>query len=105
MAWLLLVVAGALEIAWALALKQSEGLTRLWPSVVGIGIALTSLVLLGLALKHLPIGTAYAVWVGLGASGVSLVGMMFLGEPVSLARILCLVLIGVGVAGLRALEG
>ncbi|NVJ22256.1 MULTISPECIES: DMT family transporter [Myxococcus] len=105
MAWLLLVVAGALEIAWALALKRAEGLTRFWPSVLGISIALASLVLLGLALKHLPVGTAYAVWVGIGAAGVAVSGMLFLGEQVSVARIVCLALIGIGVAGLRAIDG
>ncbi|MCP3166678.1 DMT family transporter [Myxococcus qinghaiensis] len=105
MAWLLLVVAGALEIVWALALKRAEGLTRFWPSVLGISIALASLVLLGLALKHLPVGTAYAVWVGIGAAGVAVCGMVFLGEQVSVARIVCLALIGIGVAGLRAIDG
>ncbi|WP_426753921.1 DMT family transporter [Myxococcus sp. Y35] len=104
MAWILLVVAGCLEIAWALALKQADGLTRFWPSVVGLSLAMVSLVLLALALKELPVGTAYAVWVGLGVCGVAVFGMIVLGEQVSAARIVFLMMIGVGVAGLRALE-
>lgn len=67
MAWGLLALAGMLEIVWALALKQADGLTRFWPSVIGVSVAMLSLVLLGLALKHLPVGTAYAIWVGIGA--------------------------------------
>ncbi|WEX76528.1 multidrug efflux SMR transporter [Sinorhizobium numidicum] len=104
MAWVLLIIAGLLEIAWALALKQADGLTKFWPSVIGIGIAMTSLVLLAFALKHLSVGTAYAVWVGIGVFGVAAFGMMFLHEQISAMRILFLVLIGIGVAGLRAIE-
>ena len=72
MAWLFLVAAGLLEIVWAIALKQSDGFTRLWPSVIGISTALASFLLLTMALRHLPVGTAYAVWVGIGAIGVAL---------------------------------
>ncbi|MGY6271408.1 DMT family transporter [Achromobacter denitrificans] len=104
MAWGLLVLAGALEIVWALALKQADGLTRLWPSLIGVGVAMLSLVLLGLALKHLPVGTAYAVWVGIGAFGVAVFGTWVLGEQMSAAKLLFLGLIGVGVAGLRMIE-
>ena len=104
MAWIVLIVAGCLEIAWALALKRADGLTRFWPSVIGIGLAMVSLVLLSLALKQLPVGTAYAVWVGMGMCGVAVFGMLFLGEQVSAPRIFFLMMIGIGVAGLRAIE-
>ncbi|MDF3941166.1 multidrug efflux SMR transporter [Achromobacter denitrificans] len=104
MAWGLLVLAGALEIVWALALKQADGLTRFWPSVIGVSVAMLSLVLLGLALKHLPVGTAYAIWVGIGAFGVAVFGALVYGEQMSPAKLLFLALIGVGVAGLRMVE-
>ena len=74
MAWFVLVCAGLLEIVWATALKQSDGFTRLWPSIVGIVGALVSFLLLAVALRHLPAGTGYAVWVGIGAVGVSIAG-------------------------------
>jgi len=104
MAWVLLILAGALEIVWALALKQADGLTKFWPSLIGISVAMLSLVLLGLALKDLPVGTAYAIWVGIGAFGVAVFGTVVLGEHMSLAKMLFLGLIGVGVAGLRMIE-
>ncbi|HCW21739.1 multidrug efflux SMR transporter [Achromobacter sp.] len=104
MAWALLILAGALEIVWALALKQADGLTKFWPSLIGISVAMLSLVLLGLALKDLPVGTAYAIWVGIGAFGVAVFGTVVLGEHMSLAKMLFLGLIGVGVAGLRMIE-
>ena len=104
MAWGLLVLAGVLEIVWALALKQADGLTRFWPSLIGISVAMLSLVLLALALKHLPVGTAYAIWVGIGAFGVAVFGTLVLGEHMSSAKLLFLGLIGVGVAGLRIIE-
>ncbi|PSK96503.1 quaternary ammonium compound-resistance protein SugE [Murinocardiopsis flavida] len=104
MAWLALVAAALLEIVWALALKQSEGFTRLWPSVIGVVFAATSFVMLTLALRHLPVGTAYAVWVGLGAFGVAVAGVLLLGEDADPLRIVFLALILIGVAGLRYLE-
>lgn len=104
MAWGLLVLAGVLEIVWALALKQADGLTRFWPSLIGISVAMLSLLLLALALKHLPVGTAYAIWVGIGAFGVAVFGTLVLGEQMSSAKLLFLGLIGVGVAGLRIIE-
>lgn len=104
MAWGLLALAGMLEIVWALALKQADGLTRFWPSVIGVSVATLSLVLLGLALKHLPVGTAYAIWVGIGAFGVAAFGALLLGEHMSSAKLLFLGLIGIGVAGLRIIE-
>ncbi|SSW70019.1 DMT family transporter [Achromobacter agilis] len=104
MAWVLLVLAGALEIVWALALKQADGLTKFWPSLIGVSVAMLSLVLLALALKHLPVGTAYAIWVGIGAFGVAVFGTLVLGEHMSPAKLVFLGLIGVGVAGLRMIE-
>src|SRR5687767_13703432 len=101
MAWLMLVCAGLLEIVWATALKQSEGFTRLWPSVVGVGGAVLSFVLLALALRQLPAGTGYAVWVGIGAVGVAITGIVLLGEAPSVARVGFLTVIVVGVVGLR----
>jgi quaternary ammonium compound-resistance protein SugE len=104
MAWIVLIAAGALEIVWAIALKRADGLSRLWPSVVGLTTAWVSFGLLALALKSLPVGTAYAVWVGIGATGVALVGIVALGEPATMARIVFLALIVIGVAGLRLAE-
>jgi quaternary ammonium compound-resistance protein SugE len=99
MAWLWLVLAGILEIGWAVGLKFTDGFTRLWPSV-GTGLAMiASFGLLSLALKTLPMGTAYAVWTGIGAAGTALVGMLFFGEPRDWARIGCLGLIVAGVVG------
>lgn len=101
MAWMLLVVAGLLEIVWALGLKYSQGFTKLVPSIVTI-VALTgSFVLLGRAAKTLPIGTAYAVWVGIGAIGAAIGGMALLGEGVSAPRIAFLLLIVIGIVGLK----
>lgn len=104
MAWILLVAAGLLEIVWALALKQADGLTRFWPSLLGIGTAGLSLALLALSLRSLPVGTAYAVWVGIGTLGVALAGIIALGESVSVFRVICLMLIVAGVAGLKFAE-
>lgn len=103
-AWAVLVVAALLEMVWALALRRAEGFTRLWPSVLGITVAVASFALLTLALRSLPVGTAYAVWVGIGAVGVAVSGMVVLGESASPARIGFLALILVGVAGLKAVE-
>ncbi|XVV03578.1 DMT family transporter [Actinosynnema sp. CA-248983] len=103
MAWLLLVAAALLEVVWATALERSAGFTRPWPTALGVVTAATSFALLTLALKHLPLGTAYAVWVGLGAVGVAAVGILVLGESASPARLACLALIIVGVIGLKAL--
>jgi quaternary ammonium compound-resistance protein SugE len=101
MAWLWLVLAGVLEIVWAVGLKYTEGFTRLWPSVWTVVGMLASFALLSLALKSLPIGTAYAVWTGIGAAGTAGFGMLFLGESREPARLGCLALIGVGVVGLK----
>lgn len=100
MAWLLLLVAALLEVVWATAVGRSDGFTRLWPTVVGIVAAVTSFVLLAIAMRALPVGTAYAVWVGLGAVGVVLVGISA-GESASPLRLACLALIVLGVVGLK----
>ncbi|HSI61554.1 MAG TPA: multidrug efflux SMR transporter [Candidatus Saccharimonadia bacterium] len=101
MSWFLLIVAALFEIAWAVGLKFTDGFTRLWPSV-GVGVALVvSVVLLGWAAKSLPIGTAYAVWTGLGAAGTIACGIFFLGEPVTATRMICVGLILAGVIGLK----
>lgn len=104
MSWLLLTGAGLLEIVWAIALKQAGGFTRFWPSLIGIVSAIVSFVMLSLALKQLPVGTAYAVWVGIGALGVAIAGIVALGESASPARLGLLVLILIGVIGLKLVE-
>jgi quaternary ammonium compound-resistance protein SugE len=105
MAWVLLLGAGLLEIVWAIALKQTGGWTRFWPSVIGIASAATSFFMLAAALKTLPVGTAYAVWVGVGALGVALVGIVALGESASPMRLLSLALVVAGIVGLKLVEG
>ncbi|MFE3824145.1 DMT family transporter [Streptomyces sp. NPDC059092] len=105
MAWVLLVVAGLVEVAWSIGMKYTEGFTRLWPSVfTGAGIVV-SMVLLSQAARTLPIGTAYGVWVGIGAAGAAVLGMVVLGEPASAARIFFVVLLVVAVVGLKATSG
>ena len=104
MAWTLLLIAGVLEIVWATAMKDSHGFTRLWPSVIGVTVSLASFVMLALALRHLPLGTAYAVWVGIGAVGVTLAGMVYFGETASPARLFFIALVVAGVVGLRVVE-
>jgi quaternary ammonium compound-resistance protein SugE len=104
MAWLMLLVAALLEVVWATGLKYAQGFTRLWPSVVTLTAMVASMYLLALAARTLPIGTAYAVWVGIGAVGTAILGMLLFNEPRDAARILCLGLIIAGVLGLRLLE-
>jgi quaternary ammonium compound-resistance protein SugE len=101
MAWLFLLAAGLLEIVWATALKYTEGFTRLGPSILTITAATASFFLPALALKALPVGTAYAIWVGIGVGGVAIFGIVVLGEPVSFARLACLALILTGIIGLK----
>ena len=105
MAWLILIGAGLLEIVWATALKDAGGFTRLWPSVIGIVFSLVSFVMLAVALKNLPVGTAYAVWVGIGVTGVAVAGMLAFGESASPARMGFIAMIVIGVVGLRIVEG
>lgn len=103
MAWVLLLIAGVLEVVWALGLKYSDGFTRLVPSVVVVIGAAASFWLLSLSMRVLPAGTAYAVWVGIGAAGTALFGMALLGEAATAARLACIVLIVAGVLGLKFL--
>lgn len=105
MAWVLLVGAGLLEIVWAIALKQAGGWTRFWPSVIGIASAVASFAMLAVALKTLPVGTAYAVWVGIGAVGVALMGIVALNESAAPLRLVCLGLVLAGILGLRLIDG
>ena len=100
-AWLALLGAGLLEIAWALGLKYSDGLTRFWPSAATAVAIVLSFVLMALALRSLPFGTAYAVWTGIGAVGSILVGMALFSESIDPVRILCLTLIVAGMVGLK----
>jgi quaternary ammonium compound-resistance protein SugE len=101
MAWLLLVVAGLFEVAWAIGLKYTDGFTRLWPTVGTLAAMAISLGLLGLAMKSLPVGTSYAVWVGVGAVGTAILGIVLLGEPANTGRLLSLGLIVAGIVGLK----
>ncbi len=101
MAWLLLFAAGLMEIGWAIGLKYTEGFTRLVPSVLTLAAMAISLGLLGLALKTLPIGTAYAIWTGIGAVGTAILGIMLFDDPATLARLACIGLIVAGIAGLK----
>lgn len=101
MAWTALVVAGLLEIGWAIGLKYTQGFTRLWPSL-GTGLAMVlSFGLLSYALRTIPVGTGYAVWTGIGAAGTAVLGMVFLGESREVLRVVCIGLIVAGVVGLR----
>lgn len=101
MAWVILVVAGLFEIGWAMGLKYTEGFTRLWPSVGTLMAMTISLWLLGLAMKSLPVGTAYSVWVGVGAVGTVILGIVFLGEPANAGRLASVALIIAGIIGLK----
>jgi quaternary ammonium compound-resistance protein SugE len=105
MSWILLFIAGLLEVAWAAGLKSSEGFTRLGPSVFTIVTALGSFILLAMAMKQLPLGTAYAVWTGIGAVGAFVFGIVFLGEALSAARIVSALLIIAGLIGLKLSSG
>jgi quaternary ammonium compound-resistance protein SugE len=101
MAWLYLLVAGLMEVAWAVGLKYTEGFTRLWPSVwTGVALVL-SMILLAAAVRTLPLGTAYAVWTGIGAVGTVVLGVLLFGESASPARVICIGLILAGLVGLK----
>src|SRR5689334_13121718 len=101
MSWLLLIIAGLLEVAWAIGLKYTEGFTRLLPSVLTGGAIVASMLLLGVAARTLPIGTAYGVWVGIGALGAAVLGIVLFGESASPARLLFLGLLLVAIIGLK----
>lgn len=101
MAWFLLVLAGLFEVGWAIGLKYTDGFTRLWPTVGTVAAMIISLGLLGLAMKSLPVGTSYAVWVGVGAVGTAILGIVLLGEPANTGRLVSLGLIVAGIIGLK----
>ncbi|PBJ83373.1 quaternary ammonium compound-resistance protein SugE [Lysobacteraceae bacterium NML93-0399] len=101
MSWLILVLAGLFEIAWAIGLKYTEGFTRLWPTVGTVAAMAISVTLLGIAMRELPVGTAYAVWVGIGAVGTVILGMVLLGDAASPWRLISLALIIAGIIGLK----
>jgi len=101
MSWIYLISAGLLEVCWAIGMKYSHGFTRLWPSVFTITTLVISFILLTMAVKNLPVGTAYAVWTGIGILGTAIFGMLLLGESRNAARLFCLVLIFAGVIGLK----
>jgi len=101
MAWTYLFIAGLLEIVWAVGLKQSEGFTKFWPSLGTVLAMIASFFFLSISLKTLPIGTAYAVWTGIGAVGTAAIGLIFFGESRETLRILCILLIVAGILGLK----
>lgn len=101
MAWISLFVAGLFEVGWAIGLKYTDGFSKLWPSVWTVASMIVSFAFLEYALRTLPVGTAYAVWVGIGAVGTAILGMILFNEPRDLARIVCLLLIVAGVIGLK----
>jgi quaternary ammonium compound-resistance protein SugE len=101
MAWVILVIAGLLEIGWAIGLKYTEGFTKLVPSLLTVGSMIVSVAMLGIALKWLPVGTAYAVWTGIGTVGVAILGIFLFGEPASAIRLACIAMIVAGIAGLK----
>lgn len=101
MAWVLLLIAGLLEVGWAIGLKYTEGFTRVWPSVFTLAAMTASVVLLAMAMKSLPVGTSYAIWVGVGAVGTALLGIILFGEPANAGRLFSLGLIVAGIVGLK----
>ncbi|HYG31743.1 MAG TPA: quaternary ammonium compound efflux SMR transporter SugE [Methylophilaceae bacterium] len=101
MNWIILVIAGLFEMAWAIGLKYTEGFTRLWPTVWTVAAMIISLWLLGIAMRSLPVGTAYSIWVGVGAVGTVILGIVLFGEPANPARIISVALIIAGIIGLK----
>ena len=101
MAWFVLIVAGLFEVGWAIGLKYTEGFTRLWPTVGTVTAMAVSLGLLGIAMKSLPVGTSYAVWVGVGAVGTAILGIVLLGESANAGRLISLGMIVAGILGLK----
>jgi quaternary ammonium compound-resistance protein SugE len=104
MAWLILFIAGLLEVVWAIGLKYTQGFTKLLPSVITIFAIIGSLALLSYSLKTIPIGNAYAIWTGIGAVGVAIVGIFWFNESSDIKRILCIALIIIGILGLKLLD-
>ncbi len=105
MAWVALLFAGLFEIGWAVGLKHTEGFSKFWPSLWTGAAMVVSILLLGYALKSLPLGTAYAVWTGIGTVGTAALGMILFGEPAGAARLLCVAAIAGGIVGLKLLPG
>ena len=105
MSWTILIIAALFEVGWAIGLKYTHGFTRPWPTAATIAAMVISMGLLGLAVRQLPVGTAYAVWTGLGTAGTVLLGVVLFGEPATFGRMLCVGLIVAGVLGLHALSG
>ena len=105
MAWFYLFAAGLLECIWPIALKESDGFSKLTPSLVTVVVGAISLLLLSFAMRQIPIGTAYAAWTGIGATGVALIGMVHYGDPTTVGRLVCITLIVAGVIGLRVFSG
>lgn len=101
MNWLVLVVAGLFEVGWAIGLKYTHGFTRFWPSLGTLAAIVISMGLLGIAMKSLPVGTAYAVWVGIGMVGAAVLGILLFDEPANASRIISLLIIVVGIIGLK----
>ena len=101
MNWIILIVAGLFEVGWAIGLKYTEGFSRLWPTIWTIMAMIISLGLLGIAMKGLPVGTAYSIWVGVGAVGTVILGILLLGESASVSRMISVVLIIAGIIGLK----
>jgi quaternary ammonium compound-resistance protein SugE len=104
MAWVYLVIAGLFETGWAIGLKYTEGFTRPIPTVLTVGAMIISVVLLGIALRELPVGTGYAVWTGIGTVGTAILGMYLFGDPATVARLACLGLIAAGIIGLKVIS-
>jgi quaternary ammonium compound-resistance protein SugE len=105
MPWIYLGLAGLFEVVWAIGLKYTDGFTRLWPSVVTASAMIASIVLLAMAVKHLPIGTAYAIWTGIGAIGAVIFGIVLFGDSASPARLACVALVLIGIVGLKLTSG
>lgn len=101
MSWILLFIAGLFEVCWAIGLKYTDGFTKPVPTVLTVAAMVASVVLLGLAMKQLPVGTAYAVWTGIGTIGTAILGIVLLGDPANGLRLLCLGLIAAGIIGLK----
>ena len=101
MSWIILVIAGLFEIGWAIGLKYTQGFTRLWPTLGTVGAMVISVGLLGVAMRELPVGTAYAVWTGIGAVGTVILGIVLFGDPANAPRLVCVGLIGAGILGLK----
>ena len=101
MSWIILVIAGLFEIGWAIGLKYTQGFTRLWPTLGTVGAMVISVGLLGGAMRELPVGTAYAVWTGIGAVGTVILGIVLFGDPANAPRLVCVGLIVAGILGLK----